>query len=60
MGKKWTLHMKKADFQGIARKYGIDQVSARILRNRDITEDEDIRKFFRGTMADIESPYVLK
>lgn len=60
MGKKWTLHMKKADFQGIARKYGIDQVSARILRNRDITEDEDIRKFLRGTMADIESPYVLK
>ena len=37
---KWVVTAKKADFQGIGRKYGIDPVIARIIRNRDITGDE--------------------
>ena len=36
---KWVLAAKRADFQEIGRKYGIDPVIARIIRNRDITED---------------------
>ena len=39
---------KGADFKSIGLKYGIDQVTARIIRNRDIVEDEDIRLFLLG------------
>ena len=39
---KWVLAAKRADFQEIGRKYGIDPVIARIIRNRDIIEEKDI------------------
>ena len=39
---KWYVQSKKADFKAVGEKYGIDQVTARIIRNRDIIEDADI------------------
>ena len=35
MKSKWLVYAKKADFKAIEQKYGIDQVIARIMRNRD-------------------------
>ena len=29
---KWYVYAKKADFKGISERFGIDQVTARILR----------------------------
>ncbi|MBE5870528.1 MAG: single-stranded-DNA-specific exonuclease RecJ [Lachnospiraceae bacterium] len=57
---KWFVTMKKADFDGIARKYHISPVLARILRNREVTADEDIRKFLNGTLADLYEPEQMK
>ena len=57
---KWGVTAKKADFQGIGRKYGIDPVIARIIRNRDITGDEAIEEYLNGTLADIPSWKLLK
>ena len=51
---------KKADFQEIGKKYGIDQVTARIMRNRDIITDEEINNYLNGTMDMLPSPYLLK
>ena len=51
---------KKADFQEIGKKYGIDQVTARIMRNRDIITDEEINSYLNGTMDMLPSPYLLK
>ena len=42
---QWLVMNKKADFKAIGEKFKIDQVTARILRNREIVEDEDIRSF---------------
>ena len=39
---KWVVTAKKADFQKIGVRYGIDPVIARIIRNRDIVGDEAI------------------
>ena len=39
---KWFINMKKADFNGIARKYGVSTVIARIMRNREVRTDEEI------------------
>ena len=51
---------KKADFNGIAEKYGITPVLARIIRNRDITQDCDIRRFLEGNLADLHDPFLMK
>ena len=39
MNEKWYVAAKKADFQAIAKKFGIDPVTARIIRNRNVVGD---------------------
>lgn len=58
--KKWLVLNKKADFKGIGERFQIDQVTARIIRNREITEEEDIRLYLQGGMKDLHNPHLLK
>ena len=37
---KWMVSAKKADFQKLAAEFGIDPVTARLIRNRDIVGEE--------------------
>lgn len=57
---KWFLAAKKADFDRIAKEFGIDPVVARIIRNRDIVTDEEIRLFLQGNKEDLHEPGLLK
>lgn len=57
---KWYVVAKKADFKGIAEHFGIDQVTARIIRNRDIIEESEIDKYLNGTLDDLYSPEGMK
>ena len=57
---QWYVMNKAADFKKIGAKYGIDQVTARIIRNRDIVEDEDIRLFLKGDLSDCYDPAMMK
>lgn len=57
---KWVLTAKRADFAGIGHKFGIDQVTARLIRNRDVIQEEDIRKYLYGNLEDLPSPWFLK
>ena len=57
---QWLVINKKADFKAIGEKYHIDQVTARIIRNRDVVEDEDIRIFLQGDIRDLHNPHLLK
>lgn len=57
---KWVVVNKKADFAGIGKKYGIDQVTARVIRNRDIILDEDIARYINGSIGDLFDPHLLK
>jgi len=57
---KWVVSAKKADFKAIAEKFGIDQVTARLIRNRDVVGDEQIRQYLHGTVSDLHSPHLLK
>ena len=43
---KWMVAAKRADFDQIAKKYGISPVMARILRNRDLESDEERLKIY--------------
>lgn len=60
MREKWFVAGKRADFKAIGEKYGIDQVTARILRNRDIIEDSDIETFLKPELSRLYSPHLLK
>ena len=57
---KWFVTTKKADFNHIAAEFGISPVLARIIRNRDIVTEEEVRYFLHGTLADLHDPYLLK
>lgn len=56
---KWFVAAKKADFNKIAKEFGISPVTARILRNRGLTRDEEFRKFLYGTVDDMYPPEAL-
>lgn len=57
---KWFVTTKKADFNHIAAEFGISPVLARIIRNRDIVTEDEVRYFLHGTLADLHDPYLLK
>ncbi len=57
---KWLVSMKKADFKKIASLFHIDPVTARLIRNRDYTELDDINKFLNGSKKDLYSPLKMK
>ena len=57
---KWMVRNKKADFKEIGRRFCIDQVLARILVNRGITEDREIGKYLGGTLEELHSPHLMK
>ena len=57
---QWLLINKKADFKAIGEKFHIDQVTARIIRNRDVIEEADIRKYLSGDLTDLYNPHLLK
>lgn len=60
MKEKWMLRTKKADFNEIGKKFNIDPLIARLIRNRDIILEEDIEKYLYGTKENMYSPYLLK
>ena len=57
---KWMLQTKRADFQKIAEKFEIDPVTARIIRNRDVIDEEAIAGYLFGTVEDLYSSFLLK
>lgn len=57
---KWMVYAKKADFKAIGERYGIDQVVARIIRNRDVCGEEKIEMYLNGTEDNLYSAHLLK
>ena len=57
---KWMVAAKRADFKGIGVRFGIDQVTARIIRNRDVIGEKAIEKYLHGSRKDFYSPWLLK
>lgn len=51
---------KRANFKGIGERFGIDQVTARIIRNRDVIGEKAIEKYLHGSRKDFYSPWLLK
>ena len=60
MKEKWVLTTKRADFQAMGAKYHISPLLARLIRNRDVTEEQDIQNYLYGTMEDLHDPLLFK
>lgn len=56
----WFLAAKKADFNKIAEEFEISPVLARLIRNRDVCGEEEIRKYLQGGIGDLYEPGLLK
>ncbi len=57
---KWVVAAKRADFKKIAEKFGIDQVTARIIRNRDVIGEEAMERYLFGTLNDLHESRMMK
>ena len=57
---KWVVSAKKADFQAIGQHFGIDPVLARIMRNRGLTDLQEMNLYLHGTRTDLNDPHLLK
>ncbi|MGN0407661.1 MAG: single-stranded-DNA-specific exonuclease RecJ [Bacteroides sp.] len=56
----WKVYAKKADFKRIGDKFGINQVVARVIRNRDLIQDSEFETYLYGTIRDIPEPMLMK
>lgn len=57
---RWFVTAKRADFTSISQKFGIDPVTARLIRNRDIVGDEAIAEYLHGGLEALHDPTLLK
>ncbi len=60
MKERWYVTAKKADFKAIGKRFGIDQVTARIIRNREITGEEEIASYLSCSSSQLHNPHLLK
>ena len=60
MKEEWRVYGKNADFKAIGEKYKIDQVVARVIRNRDIVTPQQYEEYINGGVSDLHSPWLLK
>lgn len=54
------VYGKKADFNGLAGRFSISPVTARIIRNRDVVGEEAMERYLHGTLDDLYDPHLLK
>lgn len=57
---KWRVYSKKADFDAIGSRFNIDPVTARIIRNRDVTGMENVDMYLNGTLDSLHDPMMMK
>jgi len=56
----WMLQTKRADFSGIAARFHISPVTARIIRNRDVEGETAIDRYLNGTLDQLYNPHLMK
>ena len=57
---KWVLMRKGAPFQEIAEKFHINPILARLIRNRDVIGDGEIRLYLYGSLEDLHDGILMK
>lgn len=60
MKERWYVTAKKGDFKAVGKRFGIDQVTARIIRNREITSEDAIADYLACSQELLHDPHLLK
>lgn len=60
MDSVWKVYARKADFNEIGKKYGIDPVIARIIRNRGVEGWENLERYINGSRKDFCDGFLMK
>ena len=56
----WMVQTKRADFNGLAERLGVSPVSVRIMRNRGLETEEEMRKYLYGTLDELYDGSLMK
>lgn len=56
----WMVQTKRADFSGLAMRLEVSPVAVRVMRNRGLTEEAEMRKYLYGTLDDLYDPRLMK
>ncbi|MCR5771540.1 MAG: single-stranded-DNA-specific exonuclease RecJ [Butyrivibrio sp.] len=56
---KWMIAAKKADFNKIAKEFNISPITARLIRNRGLTDFDDIKRYLYGGREDLRDAHEL-
>lgn len=60
MNKKWQIYQTNEEqIEKLKKEYGLNELLATILSNRNITEEEQIRLFLEPTRNDFYDPYLI-
>ena len=57
---KWLVHSKKLDFKKYAEIFNIDQVTARVIRNRGLITQEEFDIYLNAGMDKMYNPMLMK
>ena len=56
----WMVQTKRADFKGLSERLGVSPVSVRIMRNRGLETEEEMRKYLYGTVDELYDGSLMK
>lgn len=57
---QWMVYAKKDNFDENAKKYNITNITARVIRNRDVVGEQEIARYLYGTVDALYNPHLLK
>lgn len=57
---KWFIKNVKEDYRALIEKFGISDVVAKLLINRNVYEKKDVEVFLNPNMDNLESPLLMK
>ena len=56
----WVVLNKKADFHALAERFGINPVTARLIRNREVISEGEFEEYLAGDIRYLNDPHLLK
>ncbi|WP_234122127.1 single-stranded-DNA-specific exonuclease RecJ [Clostridium hydrogenum] len=57
---RWFIKNKRADYKKIAKKFGISEVVAKIIVNRDVVDEDSIKSFINPSYENLHNPREMK
>lgn len=55
---KWSQLVRGGGMR-VSEQFGLNPLTARVLLNRDLAEDEEIRRYLYGTLEDLDDPLLM-